>query len=172
MNSPDASRKSVPAGSLASRSLGFNVTRSESDFDPAFYPLAGGGPPPSPESDDRDDRIKLEFCAVYYQLNRLHARLTDLRKQLRAPAGGDQERDLLREIERTLRLRDALEDRYTPLGVIAEPIARDGFTVDIKFTFGDRSVLREQRTRLISSTALLFFSEPENSVATKDEATG
>jgi hypothetical protein len=152
--------------------LEFNDPRSESDFDPAFYPLAGGCPPPSPESNDRDDRIKLEFCAVYYQLNRINARLTDLRKQQGEPAAGDQERCLLMEVEGTLRLRDALEDRYTPLGVIAEPIAKDGFTVDFKFTFGDRSVLREQRTRLLSSTALLFLSAPDNSVARKDRPAG
>jgi hypothetical protein len=82
-------------------------------------------------------------------------------------------RDLMQEIEKHLRLRDKLEDQYTPYGVIAEAIAKDGFTVEIKFTFGDRTVLREQRTRLVSSTALIFFGEPgDPNSNTKQTSTG
>jgi hypothetical protein len=169
MNASDPSDMPGRTGDSALQSSGFVDPRSEKDFDPRFYPQGDGVAAPLSESNSRDDRIKLEFCAVYYRLNRLHARLAEMRRHVEALAGDARERDLLQEIEKHLRLRDELEDRYAPYGVIAEVIARDGYAVDIKFTFGDRNVLRQQRTKLISSTALLFFPGPDDSIAKEEE---
>lgn len=149
------------SGGSPTHSSQFIDPRSEEDFDPRFYPKADGASATSTESSDRDDWIKLEFCAVYYRLNQLHAKLTEMRGNAGEPDGESCAPELMQEIEKQLRLRDELEDRYSPYGVIAEAIAKDGFTVKIKFTFGDRTVLREQRTRLVSSTALIFFAEPD-----------
>ncbi|MCI0539602.1 MAG: hypothetical protein L0Z50_30700 [Verrucomicrobiales bacterium] len=164
MNSFNSNDMPGRAGHSAGTCSGFIDPRWEKDFSPSLYPKADGALAPSPESGDRDDRIKVEFCAVYYRLNLLHAQLTEMRKNAGDSDGDRRACDLMGEIEKHLRLRDELEDRYAPYGVIAEAIAKDGFTVEIKFTFGDRTVLREQRTRLISSTALIFFGPDDPSI--------
>jgi len=165
MNSLNPSQKPGIPGESDSLTSGSIDPRAEKDFNSKFYPAADGCPPPSPESHDRNDRIKLEFCAVYYQLNRLHAGLTDLRSHPGNLTDVHRERALLQQIEAHLRIRDGLEDRYAPYGIIAEATTRDGSTVDIKFTFGDRNVLCQQSAHLVSSTALLFFPERDDSVS-------
>jgi hypothetical protein len=152
-------------------SVSFDV-RLASDFAPQFYPQADGAPVPPGGSGDRDDTIKIEFCAVYYQLNRLHACLSELRQKEEGSSPDRlQERELLEEVENHLRLRDALEDKYAPYGVIAEPILEEGFTTDIRFTFGDRNILRQQRTHLVSSSALILFPPEGGTIATFLETT-
>ncbi len=118
---------------------------------------------------ERNDRITLEFCVVYYRLNRLHARLREARSFAPGPQTAEVEREIMKQIEVHLCHRDQLEDCYAPYGVIAEAQARDGFTVNIQFTFGDRNILREQRTKLISSTALVFFDRPPR-IAQKEDS--
>lgn len=157
-------------GESLSPSPGFVDPRTGRDFIPEFYPLADAGRAPLPSAQERNDRIRSEFCAVYYHLNRLHAQLTDLRARAASSVDNDQERPLLQEIEIHLRHRDSLENRYAPWGVIAEPVARDGRTVNIRFTFGDQNVLRRQRTQLVSSTALLLLSETDDSCSGTDES--
>ena len=168
MRSSDSSENPGPPGSPPSLSLGLIDPRLERDFDPKLYPKANGALPPAPEAEDRDDRIKIEFCAAYYQLNRLQTGLTEMRRGASYSAGDGRERELMQEIEKHLRIRDELEDRYTPYGVIAETILKDGLTVDIKFTFGDRTMFRQQRTQLISSTAVLFFPDEDDSDANEE----
>ena len=169
MNTSNAHGQRERGGDPSARSSEFSDPRSGNDFDPKFYPQADGAAPPSAAPEDRNGRIKLEFCAVYYELNRLHAKLSELRLREGDSLGHGQERELMQEIEKHLRLRDKLEDQYTPHGVIAEAITRNGFTLDLKFTFGDRNILRQQRSQLVSSTALLFFSQPDDSEANENE---
>lgn len=134
--------------------------RLTNDFDPALFPTADGLPLPPTVSDERDDKIKFDFCTVYYHLNILHAQLSRMRKNPADLASGEHEREILLKMEKYLRRRDELEDRFAPCGVIAEAQAKDGFTVNIKFTFGDHNILREQRSKLIKSSAMIFFDEP------------
>src|SRR5947207_14278456 len=100
MNSFSTPKTPGPLGGTTSGTSGFMDPRLEKDFAPTFYPAADGAPAPSPESNDRDDRIKLEFCAVYCHLNRLYARLTDARRHTADRANSERrERELLQEIE-------------------------------------------------------------------------
>src|SRR6266446_2560233 len=103
-----------------------------------YYPTADGKPARVRYSKDRNDRIKMEFLAAYCRLNRCYAHLLEIRgEQVSDPASRERsERVGLQKIEKALRLRDRLEDRYAPYGVIAEPVMEHGFTVDVKFSFG------------------------------------
>src|SRR5262245_34308216 len=112
MDSFDPKEKLGCAENSASPGSEIVDPRAADDFDPRCYPRADGVSAPSPEANERDDRIKLEFCAVYYQLNRLYARLIDLRRREGDQADERGERVLLQEIETHLRIRDGLEDRY------------------------------------------------------------
>jgi hypothetical protein len=93
--------------------------------------------PPAPDAAERNDRIKLEFAAVYYALNSEHARLAALRRRADSLERRANEKELLLKIERLLVARDELEDFYAPFGVIAEPFAKDGFTVNLNVSFGN-----------------------------------
>jgi hypothetical protein len=143
--------------------------RGEPDFDPAFYPVAQCVSAPDLPTTSSSEQIQGEFCAVYYRLNRLHARLQENR---RTSGVGEQERELLRAIENHLTLRDELEDRYAPYGVIAEAVLEQGVTTRIKFTFGDRNILRLQRMNLISSTAFVFLETPGGTAPPSESSHG
>lgn len=110
--------------------------RTQPAFQPAHFPQANGGTAPAVGTRDSNDRIKLRFLSVYYHLN---IGYTDL-LQVRASQPGSErdaaEHRVLRRIERTLRQRDALEDHYAPLGIMAEPVMCQGFAVNLQFTFG------------------------------------
>jgi hypothetical protein len=111
--------------------------RSRSGFEPAWYPTANGAPAPAPDAVSRNERIELEFLEMYYELNRTATELTGVRRGAPGPERDRAERRVLRRIDRALASRDALEDRYAPLGILAEPVMRDGLAVDVRFTFGD-----------------------------------
>lgn len=111
--------------------------RGRADFQPRHYPRVNGGEPPSPVATEQNDRIKLEFLAVYYGLNCEHARLTEVRRQPDSELRRNDETKILQEVEKLLILRDKLEDQYAPFGVIAEPVVNDGFTVNVKISFGN-----------------------------------
>lgn len=112
--------------------------RKATDFNPRWYPKADGRDAPACDSTDPHDRIRLQFLAAYYELNRSYARLMQLRRAAPKKPGTPQagEAAALKQIEAILRRRDALEDRYACLGVIAEPVMQKGFTVDVTFSFG------------------------------------
>src|SRR5580765_8509775 len=116
---------------------GFEDPRSRSGFLPQFYPTANGKNAPPAGATERNDRIILEFLAAYYDLNSHYSRLLETRKNPESPELSKAERKRLQAIEKGLILRDSLEDRYAPFGVIAEPVVHAGFTVDVKFSFGN-----------------------------------
>src|SRR3989442_9526540 len=108
---------------------GFEDPRSRTGFLPQHYPSANGQAAPAPDAVERNDRIILEFLAAYYDLNSNYSRLLETRKHPESPERSKAERKRLQAIENVLILRDSLEDRYTPFGVIAEPVVQAGFTV-------------------------------------------
>jgi hypothetical protein len=107
-------------------------------FNPEWYPKADGREAPTYDSSDPHDRIRLQFITVYYELNRSYARLLAIRRAAPKKPGTPPATELtaLKQIEAVLRRRDALEDQYACLGVIAEPVVQRGFTVDVTFSFG------------------------------------
>ena len=134
--------------------------RSRRDFLPQYYPKANGQGGPPPKVTAQNDRIKIEFLAVYYQLNREYARLVQTRAMPQSPDRAKAEGECLRAIERALILRDGLEDQYAASGVIAEPILADGFTVDLKFTFGNVTAAGRLRSAPIISSAEISIALP------------
>src|SRR5438874_7972871 len=102
------------------------------DFLPQFYPMANGKEAPPLENAGQNERIVLEFLAAYYQLNCEYSRLLEVRNQPPSSHRTEAERKCLQDVEKVVMIRDGLEDRYAPLGVIAQPAVRDGLTVNLK----------------------------------------
>src|SRR5262245_26378649 len=63
-----------------SAGIGCGDPRSYPDFRPPFYPAVNGKTAPSVDTAGRNDRITLEFLAVYYELNCRYAALVEARK--------------------------------------------------------------------------------------------
>jgi hypothetical protein len=110
--------------------------RRRRDFQPQFYPNANGKEAPAVDAPGRNDRLVLEFLAVYYELNLAYHRLVETRQAPASPERKQAEKKCLQSVERLLILRDSLEDQFAPLGVIAEPVVQSGVTVNVKFSFG------------------------------------
>ena len=135
--------------------------RSRPEFNPQLYPCVNGQDAPAPGATERNNRIKLKFLAVYYGLNCEHARLEKLRAQPETGQRRKGELNILRDIERLLVLRDALEDEYAPLGIIAEPVNQDGFTKDLIVTFGNEDAFGKLRSDLYTINACVPVPLPE-----------
>ena len=112
--------------------------RNEADFCLQWYPKADGKDAPPADSTDRQDRIRLKFLAAYYNINKAYAHLLEIRRihSIASAEGKTAELEALRAIEVLLCERDALEDEFAPVGIIAEPVSLNGFTIDLKFTLG------------------------------------
>ena len=109
--------------------------RLDQDFIPERFPLSNGKKGPPPGSEERSDLIKIEFLSVYYRLNHAYSELLKVRAS--SPENKiKSEREALRAVETILIARDELEDLHAPAGVLAQPVVKDGFTVDITFAFG------------------------------------
>ena len=134
--------------------------RRRPDFRPQYYPKANDRNCPPPGASARNDRVMLEFLAVYYQLNCEYARLVETRAMTQSPDRAKTEQECLHAIEKALILRDGLEDHYAPFGMIAEPIVADGFTMDVKFTFGDVTAAGRLRSAPIMSSANVSIPLP------------
>jgi hypothetical protein len=133
--------------------------RIGSNFLPHFLPLSDCGDPPPPDAPGRNDQVRLEFLAAYYELNTAYAQLLLDQQKDRAPTESAR---ASRKIERLLRLRDHLEDRYAPLGVIAEATFAKGFAVNITFTFPDESRWVREQQGATAREAELRFPLPGN----------
>jgi hypothetical protein len=132
-----------------------NDPRGQPDFEFSHYPKANGKEAPPANAGDRNERIVLEFLAIYYALNREHAKLRDVRQTAESPQRTAQERERLQTIEKVLIQRDSLEDQCAPIGIIAEPVVQNGFTVDVRFTFGSVNASGRLRgTPMTSSTTI------------------
>jgi hypothetical protein len=135
--------------------------RHRSDFDRRLYPQINGQDGPAPGATERNDRIKLEFLAVYYGLNCECSSLLAVRAQPDTPQRKETELETLRAIERLLAARDRLEDKYAPLGVIVEPVTRDGFTVNMNISFGNVDAFGRLRSDYYTITAHVPVPLPE-----------
>ena len=145
----------------SSMQTGFEDPRQCAGFSPQFYPIANGAEAPPVDARAQNDRIVLEFLAAYYRLNCQYARLLEVRKQPASPERTDAERKCLQEVEKVLIIRDALEDRYAPLGVITEPVVREGFTVDLKVQFGNMDGAGRRRCDLYTLTTVIPVPMPQ-----------
>jgi hypothetical protein len=139
----------------------FDDPRNRSDFRPQHYPRVNGQPAPPPGATERNDRIKLEFLAAYYDLNGAYARLLEARGHPDSPERRDAEKKCLQATERLLIVRDSLEDKYAPLGVIAEPIVKNGFTVNLNISFGNVDAAGRLRSDYYTVTACVPIPLPE-----------
>jgi len=131
------------------------------DFLPQFYPTANAKPAPPIDSPGENERVVLEFLAAYYQLNREYSRLLEVRRQSPSPQRDEAERKSLQEIEKVLIVRDALEDRYAPYGVVAQPIIRDGLTGNLKISFGNVDAAGRRRSDVYTLTAFVPIPLPK-----------
>jgi hypothetical protein len=107
-----------------------NSSSSDPNFDPALYPKCDQGPPPSPLDGDSTSAAKREFLAAYYRLNQSHWRLATVRGERRS---AEEERTALQAIELALLARDAVEDKYAPLGIMATPEFTKGYVTNVSF---------------------------------------
>lgn len=129
--------------------------RGRPDFQFSHYPKANSKDAPPANAEDRNAQIVLEFLAIYYALNCEQAKLREVRAAAASPQQTARERERLQAIEKILIERDRLEDRYAPFGIIAEPVVRNGFTVDVKFTFGSVNAAGRLRgAPLVSSSTI------------------
>src|SRR5437870_3888075 len=78
---------------------GIEDPRSRSNFRPAYYPKANGKEAPSADAAGRNERIMLEFLAVYYFLNWEYSRLLEVRNRGESPARSEAERECLQAVE-------------------------------------------------------------------------
>ena len=138
----------------------FEDPRRRHDFVPQFYPKANGRDAPAVDAAGQNDRIVLQFLAAYYHLNCQYSRLVEVRNQAASLDRTEAERNCLQEIEKGLILRDSLEDRYAPFGVIADPTLRHGVTVNVKVSFGNRDATGRRRSDLYTLTAYVPIPLP------------
>ncbi|MCI0746448.1 MAG: hypothetical protein L0Y58_13680 [Verrucomicrobia subdivision 3 bacterium] len=134
--------------------------RARPDFRPEHFPTANGKSAPSPDGRGPNDQKILEFLSVYYRLNCEHAKLLESRGMADSAGGPQTERERMQAIERILVIRDGLEDQYAPMGTIAEPVVRGGFTVDVKFTFGNVNRAGRLRGAAMVSSATIPIRLP------------
>jgi len=149
---------SIPEATMQS---GAEDPRSRNGFVPHFYPSANNKAAPPVDAAEQNDRIMLEFLAAYYEINRGYARLLEVREKPDSPERNEAERECLRAIENTLIRRDGLEDRYAPFGVIAEQVVKEGFTVDLRVSFGNVDAAGRRRSDLYTITAYVPIPLPK-----------
>jgi hypothetical protein len=149
---PKSKRPVDSAQGGAARAATSSDPRLLPDFHAEYLPLCDGGIIPPADTTDRIERRQIEFLAVYYRLNRLYALLQAIRLGL---TPGD-DALVLREIQKAMRDRDALEDRYEPEGFLGEPVMDGVFYKDIEFTYA----VRRQPEPLTSSHFSLFIPLP------------
>jgi hypothetical protein len=142
-------------------SAAFDDPRSRSDFRPQHYPRVNSQDAPLPDAKERNDRMKLEFAAAYYALNGGYAGLLEARSRPDAQERREAEKQCLQAIEQILILRDRLEDQYAPFGVIAEPVVQDGFTVDMRISFGNVDAAGRRRSEEYTLTAQVPIPWPK-----------
>ena len=141
--------------------VAFQDPRSESGFQPQHFPRANGKAPPPVDAAKWEERVMIEFLAAYYELNRAYAALLRIRTRPQPSQAASEELECLQLLEGRLVRRDALEDRYAPAGVIAEPVNQEGFTVDVQFRFGSRDPVGRRRFDALTMAAYVPIPWPE-----------
>ncbi len=109
--------------------------RKEPDFTPALFPMCDGKPFAIADTRRRLGQIRLSFLSAFYRTNLEYAKLVAHRKRKRVATWHTGERAILQAIEKAIRVREALDDRHAPRGIIAAPVYRNGFVVDVRFQY-------------------------------------
>jgi hypothetical protein len=126
-----------------------------------LYPNCDGKPWNN-RGGDSQSTVKFQFVEAYFRINLAYAQLLAFRKKRRPPSATPKafgmERTLLQQIEKAIVFREALEDRYAPRGILATPVYRDGFTVDVRFT--DFQTGQQQGGPLIISSSSVRITIP------------
>jgi hypothetical protein len=135
--------------------------RCSRGFLPQHHPRVNGREAPPVDTTEGNERITIEFLAAYYHLNCEYSRLLEVRRSPVSPCRCEAEKNALQAIEKVLIVRDSLEDRYAPLGVITEPVVQDGFTVDLNIRFGNVDAAGGRRTDAYTLTAYVPIPMPE-----------
>jgi hypothetical protein len=130
----------------------FEDPRCRGDFHAQHFPTANGREAPPVGAGDQNNRITLAFLAAYYSLNCGYSQLLEVRKKIESLERRNSETQCLQALEKILRVRDELEDRYAPFGVIAEPIVKEGFTVDLRISFGNVDAAGRRRSEAYRMT--------------------
>ena len=142
-----------------------NLTQSDPrdhpDFRREYYPLADGKEPPPADLSDTNDIRKVEFLNIYYRMNTLCAELIELRQSERN-AIGERENEVLQAIEACMADRDALEDKYAPIGFLGEPEMEDVFVTNLKFSYSKYRPHREVHTQRFSMFVAVPFPDEED----------
>jgi len=133
--------------------------RKQPAFQPSLFPTANGSVTFPSSADPKNEAIVLAFLSAYYELNVRWTVLRGVRAEL--PPRPELERAALEAIETALLQRDELEDYFAPLGIIAEPIAEDGITRDVLFTFGSVTATGNFRSQPFTTSAELSFAPPK-----------
>jgi len=107
-----------------------------------YLPACDGGPWPDVGTLDAVDRQKLEFLALYYQLNRFHGILGEIRH---LPGSGADVTKVIASLHEIIRLRDALEDQCAPYGFDAEPVMSGSFAMNVVFRHARLGFLENHR---------------------------
>jgi hypothetical protein len=137
------------------RTQNLNDPRLREDFNPALWPQCDHGDlPANAEANASTDR-KLAFLAAYYALNLSYSRLVSVRA---AAHDAEEERKSLQAIESALLARDALDDKYAPVGIVASPDFENGFVRNVNF-------VQPQLPRVGSSLTMLFAVRPKSVMA-------
>jgi hypothetical protein len=104
-----------------------------SDFNPGLYPSCDGQPLDLVPRTDRHRAVKARFLAAYYRINVEYARLRALRQRRKPRPQPADERATLQALEKAIRAREALEDRYASRGILASPFYQAGFVINVQF---------------------------------------
>ena len=139
----------------------FEDPRSRKGFRSQFYPTLNGKEAPPLDSPGQNDRIALEFLAAYYSLNCDYSRLLEVRQRPPSPQRDEAERNCLQDLEKVLIFRDGLEDRYAPFGVIARPTVGEGFTFNVRVSFGNVNAHGRIRSEIYTLTAVVPVPMPQ-----------
>jgi hypothetical protein len=158
---------SIPSPDPSQLPEHFDDPRTAPGFLPHHYPAANGKAAPPVGAVEQNERITLEFLAAYYHLNCAYARVIELRKQPKSPDRLQAERACLQEIEKGLIVRDRLEDHYASYGVITDPASQNGFTRNVKFSFGNVDAAGQIRRDFYTLTAFVPIPLPRE-VKVKD----
>jgi hypothetical protein len=129
-------------------------------FLPHYHPRVNGGEAPPVDTMEGNERMTIEFLAAYYHLNCEYSKLLEIRQRPAGPVRSEAEMKALQALEKILIVRDSLEDRYAPLGVITDPVVKDGFTVDLNIRFGNADAAGRRRTDAYTLTAFVPIPMP------------
>jgi len=121
-----------------------------------LYPRCDGEAWPRHGATGRKRQVQRQFLDAYFHINVAYAKLVALRGKGRSRPPRALEYKLLRKIEEALVARELLAERHACCGVVAIPVYRDGFTVDVLFSDVHTGQQRAHRLASSSSVRLTF----------------